>query len=57
MTLGRAAEWVSAKPKRFAWTLGTDGSWSRVVAAPGEKATSAQELLMEQTLTRAKKRR
>ena len=42
---------------RFAWTLGTDGSWSRVVAAPGEKATSAQELLMEQTLTRAKKRR
>ena len=22
MTLGRAPEWVSAKPKRFAWTLG-----------------------------------
>ena len=22
MTLGRTPEWVSAKPKRFAWTLG-----------------------------------
>lgn len=22
MTVGRAPEWVSAKPKRFAWTLG-----------------------------------
>ena len=27
MTLGRAPEWVSAKPKRFAWTLGlADGA-------------------------------
>src|SRR5439155_18660897 len=24
---------------RFAWTLGADGSWSRVVVAPGEKPT------------------
>jgi polyphosphate kinase len=39
---------------RFAWGLGPDGSWSRIVAAPGEEPTSAQELLMQQALTRAK---
>ena len=39
---------------RFAWALGADGTWSRVVAAPGEEPAS--ELLMHQALTRAKKR-
>jgi hypothetical protein len=31
MTLGRAAEWVSAKPKRFAWTLGVVMSFAMTI--------------------------
>jgi polyphosphate kinase len=42
---------------RFAWTLGADGSWSRVAPAAGAEPESAQELLMQQALARAKKRR
>jgi len=42
---------------RFAWVLGADGAWTRVVAADGAQAVSAQELLMEQALERARKRR
>jgi polyphosphate kinase len=42
---------------RFAWALGADGAWSRVAAPPGEHPTSAQETLMRQALTRAKKHR
>jgi polyphosphate kinase len=41
---------------RFSWELGPDGNWSRHSAPPGEKALSAQELLMEQARTRAKSR-
>jgi polyphosphate kinase len=40
---------------RFAWELGGDGGWSRVVPQPGERAVSAQEALMEQARKRAKK--
>jgi polyphosphate kinase len=42
---------------RFAWELGADGRWSRVVAPPGQHPVSAQELLMQQALARAKKPR
>ena len=42
---------------RFAWELGGDGSWSRVVPPEGEPSVSAQESLMEQARKRAKKRR
>jgi hypothetical protein len=31
MTLGQAPEWVSAKPKRFAWTLGLGMSFSMMI--------------------------
>jgi len=31
MTLGRAPDWVSAKPKRFAWTLGLGMAFSMMV--------------------------
>ena len=41
---------------RFAWDLRADGSWSRVVAPAGETPVSAQEMLMQQALKRAKKR-
>jgi polyphosphate kinase len=42
---------------RFAWELGPEGVWRRVLPAPGEPPLSAQELLMEQAVARAKKRR
>jgi polyphosphate kinase len=42
---------------RFAWQLGAEGTWSRVTPPPKEKPVSAQELLMQQALARAKKRR
>jgi polyphosphate kinase len=42
---------------RFAWELHADGSWHRVLAAPGDQALSAQELLMKHALARAKKSR
>jgi polyphosphate kinase len=41
---------------RFAWELRADGEWQRVGPAPGAKANSAQEVLMQQALARAKKR-
>jgi hypothetical protein len=31
LTAGRAQEWVSAKPKRFAWTLGLGMSFSMMI--------------------------
>jgi hypothetical protein len=31
LTVGRPAEWVSAKPKRFAWTLGLGMSFSMML--------------------------
>jgi hypothetical protein len=31
MTLGQSPEWVSAKPKRFAWTLGLGMSFSMMI--------------------------
>jgi polyphosphate kinase len=40
---------------RFAWELGGDGRWSRVVPPAGVRAVSAQEALMEQARKRAKK--
>jgi len=42
---------------RFAWELGADGTWTRRVPAAGERAVSAQELLMAQAVKRAKRRR
>jgi polyphosphate kinase len=42
---------------RFAWELGADGAWTRVVPGLGEQPVSAQERLMEQALKRAKKSR
>jgi polyphosphate kinase len=41
---------------RFAWELGPDGGWSRVDPSPGKKRVSAQELLMQRALKRAKRR-
>jgi polyphosphate kinase len=38
---------------RFAWELGPDGFWTRVKPAHGERAVSAQEVLMGQALKRA----
>jgi len=40
---------------RFAWELGGDGRWSRIVPPARERAVSAQEALMEQARKRAKK--
>jgi hypothetical protein len=41
---------------RFAWELGSDGSWSRVAPAVGDAPVSAQELVMKRALARAKNR-
>jgi polyphosphate kinase len=41
---------------RFAWELGADGAWNRVVPPAGAKPLSAQEALMQQAVSRAKKR-
>src|SRR5262245_43396924 len=38
---------------RFAWKLGADGTWSRVVSGDG-RPVSAQELLIEQAFERAR---
>jgi polyphosphate kinase len=42
---------------RFAWELGAEGKWSRVTPTRHTQPVSAQELLMNQALARAKKRR
>jgi polyphosphate kinase len=42
---------------RFAWELDTDGAWQRVAASPGDEPVSAQEVLMEHAVKRARKRR
>jgi polyphosphate kinase len=41
---------------RFAWELGAEGGWHRVRPPAGEQPSSAQEVLMQQALARAKKR-
>ena len=42
---------------RFSWELRPNGSWRRVAPPKGQPAVSAQEVLMEQALKRAKRRR
>ena len=41
---------------RFAWELDPDGTWWRIAPPDGEPGVSAQELLMQRAVKRAKKR-